>query len=119
MQRKLDGKESAKSTQGDGEKPSDRRNCLFLRLYRFQGSKNPERAAKPPEHLDNCTGNREKTKSLRRPVAIEESRRPENCNESSQGKKSSEQEHRVDAKAPSAEEGRGKLRKARGSRKQA
>ena len=34
-------------------------------------------------------------------------------------KKSSEQEHRVDAKAPSAEEGRGKLRKVRGSRKQA
>ena len=37
----------------------------------------------------------------------------------SQGRKSSEQEHRVDAKAPSAEEGRGKLRKAMGSRKQA
>ena len=34
-------------------------------------------------------------------------------------RESSEQEHRVDAKAPSAEEGRGKLRKARGSRKQA
>ena len=40
------------------------------------------------------------------------------CNES-QEKKSSEEEHRVDAKAPSAEEGRGKLRKAMGSRKQA
>ena len=34
-------------------------------------------------------------------------------------RESSEQEHRVDAKAPSAEEGRGKLRKAMGSRKQA
>ena len=34
-------------------------------------------------------------------------------------RKSSEQEHRVDAKAPSAEEGRGQLRKATGSRKQA
>ena len=33
--------------------------------------------------------------------------------------KSSEQEHRADAQAPSAEEGRGKLRKATGSRKQA
>ena len=33
--------------------------------------------------------------------------------------KSSYKEHRVDAKAPSAEEGRGKLRKVRGSRKQA
>ena len=33
--------------------------------------------------------------------------------------KSSEEEHRVDAKAPYAEEGRGKLRKATGSRKQA
>ena len=34
-------------------------------------------------------------------------------------KKSSEEEHRADAQAPSAEEGRGKLRKATGSRKQA
>ena len=34
-------------------------------------------------------------------------------------RKSSEQEHRVDAKAPYAEEGRGKLRKATRSRKQA
>ena len=34
-------------------------------------------------------------------------------------KKSSLQEHRVDALAPYAEEGRGKLRKATGSRKQA
>ena len=34
-------------------------------------------------------------------------------------KKSSEEERRVDAKAPYAEEGRGKLRKATGSRKQA
>ena len=33
--------------------------------------------------------------------------------------KSSEQEHRADAQAPSADEGRGKLRKATGSRKQA
>ena len=33
-------------------------------------------------------------------------------------KRSSEQEHRVDAKAPSTEEGRGKLRKAWGSCKQ-
>ena len=33
--------------------------------------------------------------------------------------KSSEEEHRADAQAPSAEEGRGKLRKATGSRKQA
>ena len=32
--------------------------------------------------------------------------------------KSSEEEHRVDAKAPTAEEGRGKLRKATGNRKQ-
>ena len=34
-------------------------------------------------------------------------------------KKSSYKEHRVDALAPYAEEGRGKLRKATGSRKQA
>ena len=34
-------------------------------------------------------------------------------------KKSSEQEHRADALAPSADEGRGKLRKATVSRKQA
>ena len=34
-------------------------------------------------------------------------------------KKSSEEEHRVDAKAPTAEEGRGQLRKATGSCKQA
>ena len=34
-------------------------------------------------------------------------------------KKSSEEEHRADAQAPSADEGRGKLRKATGSRKQA
>ena len=33
--------------------------------------------------------------------------------------KSSEEEHRVDARAPYAEEGRGKLRKATRSRKQA
>ena len=32
--------------------------------------------------------------------------------------KSSEEEHRVDARAPIAEEGRGQLRKAAGSRKQ-
>ncbi len=35
------------------------------------------------------------------------------------GEKSSYEEHRVDAQAPYAEEGRGKLRKAAGSRKQA
>ena len=34
-------------------------------------------------------------------------------------KRSSKKEHRVDALAPIAEEGRGKLRKAMGSRKQA
>ena len=34
-------------------------------------------------------------------------------------KKSSLQEHRADAQAPYADEGRGKLRKASGSRKQA
>ena len=34
-------------------------------------------------------------------------------------KKSSYKEHRVDALAPYADEGRGKLRKATGSRKQA
>ena len=34
-------------------------------------------------------------------------------------KKSSEKEHRADAQAPYAEEGRGQLRKAVGSRKQA
>ena len=33
--------------------------------------------------------------------------------------KSSEEEHRVDAKAPNTEERRGQLRKATGSRKQA
>ena len=33
-------------------------------------------------------------------------------------RKSSEEEHRVDARAPNAEEGRGQLRKAAGSRKQ-
>ena len=33
-------------------------------------------------------------------------------------KKSSEEEHRVDAKAPTAEEGRGQLRKATGNCKQ-
>ena len=39
--------------------------------------------------------------------------------ERSHQKKSSEEEHRADAQAPSAEEGRGKLRKATVSRKQA
>ena len=43
----------------------------------------------------------------------------EEDNWSQDKEKSSEEEHRADALAPSAEEGRGKLRKATVSRKQA
>ena len=43
----------------------------------------------------------------------------ETLEEAESTKKSSLQEHRADAQAPYADEGRGKLRKASGSRKQA
>jgi hypothetical protein len=65
-------------------------------------------------------GRLEREQRLIRPVArgmpegIQEKR-----NWSQDKEKSSEEEHRADALAPSAEEGRGKLRKATGSRKQA
>ena len=44
---------------------------------------------------------------------------PHNWSQDQVTRKSSYKEHRVDALAPYAEEGRGKLRKATGSRKQA
>ena len=63
-------------------------------------------------------------KFFRRPVSVERFTRGRNAKAEmrrkwSQDAKLSEEEHRADALAPSAEEGRGKLRKASGSRKQA
>ena len=50
---------------------------------------------------------------------IEDLDKSSNWSQDHKTKKSSYKEHRVDALAPYAEEGRGKLRKATGSRKQA
>ena len=66
-------------------------------------------------HLDNCTA---KKRFRKRPVATTEVVVSKLVSGSNDGK-SSYKEHRVDALAPYAEEGRGKLRKATGSRKQA
>ena len=54
-------------------------------------------------------------KESRRPVKVGKEKNTETL---VSGEKSSEDEHRVDARAPNAEEGRGQLRKAAGSRKQ-
>ena len=65
-------------------------------------------------HLENRT--------MKNAKAIEGRARPVKGKEKVSGKlerRSSEEGHRVDAKAPSADEGRGKLRKATRSRKQA
>ena len=82
-------------------------------------------------HLDNCTA---KAKRWKRPVegngkrgalearaeGAEAQNRTErnNWSQDQATKKSSYKEHRVDAKAPYAEEGRGQLRKASGNCKQ-
>ena len=77
---------------------------------------------KRPPHLDNCI---RRTRSKKDQIISVQS-----GEKSLEGKqkiglrreidvKSSEEEHRVDARAPYAEEGRGKLRKATRSRKQA
>ena len=65
-------------------------------------------------HLENCTA-KESEQTLRR-IAV---RRLRGLRRAPSGDRSSEQERRVDAKALIADEGRGKLRKAMGSRKQA
>ena len=65
-------------------------------------------------HLENCTA-KESKQTLRRIAA----RRLRGLRRAPSGDRSSEQERRVDAKALIADEGRGKLRKAMGSRKQA
>ena len=85
--------------------------------------------ARPNPHLDNRIARKRRFKKgqLRvfRKEGLGESRKdgsPEGRNNWSQDratKKSSYKEHRVDALAPYAEEGRGKLRKATGSGKQA
>ena len=66
-------------------------------------------------HLDNCTENDLKE----RPVASVETRERIQLVSGSSDEKSSYEEHREDALAPYADEGRGKLRKAASSRKQA
>ena len=68
-------------------------------------------------YLDNCTA-REKIQekaSCRTTKVVWKV----NWSQDQETKKSSYKEHRVDALAPYADEGRGKLRKATGSRKQA
>ncbi len=71
-------------------------------------------------HLDNCTEN-----DLRKNVGQLRSqwkrwwRKKNNWSQDQATKRSSYKEHRVDALAPYAEEGRSNLRKATGSRKQA
>ena len=77
---------------------------VFKTLYRLQGSLKA--------HLDNCTAR----KIQKRPVWVKDFTEQL---VSGSTKKSSYKEHRVDALAPYAEEGRGKLRKATGSGKQA
>ena len=69
--------------------------------------------ARSKPHLDNCTAKARKIQ--KRPVGVKEN----NWSQDRATKKSSYKEHRVDALAPYAEEGRGKLRKATGSGKQA
>ena len=60
----------------------------------------------------------QKKASCKRPEMVEVKKQRQLVS-GSKMKKSSYKEHRVDALAPYAEEGRGKLRKATGSRKQA
>ena len=73
-------------------------------------------------HLDNCTA---KKRRFRKGQLQDSEARAEGSGSkekqlvSGSTKKSSYKEHRVDALAPYAEEGRGKLRKTTGSRKQA
>ena len=70
-------------------------------------------------HLDNCTNEKKvrfnKASCNYGNVEV----RKNNWSQDQATKKSSYKEHRVDALAPYAEEGRGKLRKAACSRKQA
>ena len=70
-------------------------------------------ARKPSEGVAGLHRARVTQRSLKR-----HKENPKQAHEDKSGK-SSEEEHRADALAPSAEEGRGKLRKATGSRKQA
>ena len=72
-------------------------------------------------YLDNCTVKKRRNEIHKRPVAklTEVSEEKNNWSQDQATKKSSYKEHRVDALAPYAEEGRGKLRKAACSRKQA
>ena len=71
-------------------------------------------ARNEPAHLDNCTAR----KIQERPVRVKDNF-TEYWSQDQNDEKSSYKEHRVDALAPYADEGRGKLRKATGSRKQA
>ena len=71
-------------------------------------------------HLDNRIARKRFKKASCKPDARAEGLVKENNWSQDQAtKKSSYKEHRVDALAPYADEGRGKLRKATGSRKQA
>ena len=97
-------------------------------LYRLQGSLNrnrtrtadgfPSRAPHARAHLDNCTARKDSGKASCNNQKVEVER-SSNWSQDQATKKSSYKEHRVDALAPYADEGRGKLRKATGSRKQA
>ena len=84
--------------------------------YRFQDLRKgkPERRDKTRLRILTTAQGR---KESRRPVKVG---REDfiNRNVGLRIRKSSEEEHRVDARAPNAEEGRGQLRKAAGSRKQ-
>ena len=109
-------------------KTSRKASCA-AHLYRLQGSVNP--------HLDNRIAKERRFRKAsckrtrisgreeafvgkeKRNGSEDPGRRKQLVSGIQATKKSSYKEHRVDALAPYAEEGRGKLRKATGSRKQA
>ena len=104
---------SAKTRQRKGTAVTSK---CFSNLYRFQGSVRPHldnRIAKEREDSGRPVAGRRGAKANRR------LKKKNNWSQDQATKKSSYKEHRVDALAPYADEGRGKLRKATGSRKQA
>ena len=90
------------------------------------GQKPKGRCPGPELYLDNCTENdfeqrpvgREEIIRIWKHIRMKKLRKGTDWSQDQATKKSSYKERRVDAKAPYADEGRGKLRKAAGNCKQ-
>ena len=114
--------ESSKASR-TGERPvrAERRSNAIVHCIVLK-----DRETETSEHLENCTGKDELKANLRVSSPKDgtgstdvSGRRAVRDRNESNGERSSKKEHRADAMAPIAEEGRSKLRKALGSRKQA